>query len=166
MTVRSSIDHDPRPGIADLQAGLVDYAGHVDQLRSPEEVLNELHAVTTRSLPLSVLGAVCLPVKSGDSESLQLGKSIFLHDNAPEGWWEEWQPLAPGKFRPALFFAGFSMASHTWTEIRRFMQPTGIDKWSYEMSGGHASSGSPIVGGRDGSAGRIALRMDKSEGAP
>jgi DNA-binding CsgD family transcriptional regulator len=134
MTMRGSIDHAPRTGIPDLQPRLVDYAGLVDELRSPKEVLNELHAVTTRSLPLSVLGAVCLPIKSGDWESVQLGKSAFLHDNVPEGWWEEYEALARGKFRPALFLAGFSMASHTWTEVRRLMQPIGIDKWSYELS--------------------------------
>jgi DNA-binding CsgD family transcriptional regulator len=134
MTIQNSIDHAPRASIADLQTRLVDYAGQVAELRSPEEVLNELHAVTTRSLPLPVLGAVCLPIKSGDWESVQLGKSAFLHDNIPEGWWEEYEALARGKFRPALFLAGSSMASHTWTEIRRLMQPIGVDKWSYELA--------------------------------
>ena len=134
MTLHGSIDHARRTGIADLQTRLVDYAGHVDELRSPEEVLNELHAVTTRSLPLPVLGAVCLPIKSGDWDAVQLGKSAFLHDNVPEGWWEEYEALARGKFRPALFLAGFSIASHTWTEVRRLMQPIGIDKWSYELA--------------------------------
>ena len=116
MTIQRSIDHAPRTGMVDLQTGLVDYAGHVDELRSPGEVLNELHAVTTRGLPLRVLGAVCLPVKSGDWDALQLGKSAFLHDSVPKGWWEEYEALAPGKFRPGLFLAAFSMASHTWTE--------------------------------------------------
>ena len=134
MTIQGSIDHARRTGIADLQTRLADYAGHVDELRSPEEVLNELHAVTTRSLPLPVLGAVCLPVKSGDWDAVQLGKSAFLHDNVPEGWWEEYEALARGKFRPALFLAGSSIASHTWTEVRRLMQPIGIDKWSYELA--------------------------------
>jgi DNA-binding CsgD family transcriptional regulator len=134
MTIQRSSDHAPRTGIADLQTRLVDYAGIVDDLRSPEEVLNELHAVTTRSLALPVLGAVCLPIKSGDWDALQLGKSVFLHDNVPEGWWEEYEALARGKFRPALFLAGYSIASHTWTEVRRLMQPIGTDKWSYEQS--------------------------------
>ena len=134
MTLQGSMDHARRTGIVDLQTRLVDYAGHVDELRSPEEVLNELHAVTTRSLPLPVLGAVCLPIKSGDWDAVQLGKSAFLHDNVPEGWWEEYDALARGKFRPALFLAGSSIASHTWTEVRRLMQPIGIDKWSYELA--------------------------------
>ena len=134
MSIPRSIDHAPRTGIADLQTSFVDYAGLVGELRSPAEVLNELHAVTTRSLPLSVLGAVCLPVKSGDGGRVQLGKSAFFHDDVPEGWWEEWEALAPGKFRPALFLAAFSMASHTWTEVRRLMQPIGIDKWTFELA--------------------------------
>ena len=58
-----------RPGFSDLQTGLIDYASRVDQLRSPDEVLNELHAITTRALPLSVLGAARFPLKSGDWES-------------------------------------------------------------------------------------------------
>jgi LuxR family quorum sensing-dependent transcriptional regulator len=134
MTTQGSIDHAPQTGIADLQTRLVDYAGHVDELRSPEEVLNELHAVTTRGLPLPVLGAVCLPIKPGDWEAVQLGKSAFLHDSVPKGWWEEYEAHAQGKFRPALFLAGSSMASHTWTEVRRLMQPIGTDKWSYELA--------------------------------
>jgi DNA-binding CsgD family transcriptional regulator len=134
MTILGSTDQAPRTGSADLQTRLVDYAGLVDELRSPQEVLNELHAVTTRNLPLPVLGAVSLPIKSGDWEAVQLGKSAFLHDDVPEGWWEEYEALARGKFRPGLFLAGFSMASHTWTEVRRLMQPIGIDKWSYELA--------------------------------
>jgi hypothetical protein len=96
MTIHSSIDHAPRTGIADLQTRLLDYAGHVDELRSAEKVLNELHAVITRSLPLRVLGALRLPIKSGDWESVQLGKSTFIHDDVPEGWWEEHKPHVPG----------------------------------------------------------------------
>jgi DNA-directed RNA polymerase subunit N (RpoN/RPB10) len=33
---------------AGLQQGLIDYANRVEQLRSPDEVLDELHAITTR----------------------------------------------------------------------------------------------------------------------
>jgi len=112
MAIQSSIDLRPRTGVADLHTRLLDYAGHVEQLRSPEEVLNELHAVTTRGLPLPVLGAARFPIKSGDWESVQLGKSAFLHEDVPEGWWEEHEALARGKFRP---------------------QPIGIDKWTYEL---------------------------------
>ena len=64
---------------ANLQTELINYANRIEKLLSPNEVLEELHAVTTRHLPLSVMGAVRLPLKSGDWESIQLGKLAFLH---------------------------------------------------------------------------------------
>ena len=135
MIIQSSIDRAPRTSIADcLQSDLLNYAGHAEELRSPGEVLNELHTVTTRSLPLPVLGAIRLPIKSGDWDSVQLGKSAFLHQEVPEGWWEEHITYAPEKFRPLLFLAGASMASHTWTETMRLMQPIGVDNWTYELA--------------------------------
>ena len=118
----------------DLQTGLVGYADTIDVLQSPDQVLNELHAITTRSLPLSVLGAGRFPTKSGDWGAIQLGKSAFLHKDVPKGWWEEYEAIARGKFRPALFLAATSMASHTWTEVRRMFQPIGIDEWTYDLS--------------------------------
>src|SRR5262249_26334709 len=84
--------------------------------------------------PLSVLGAARFPLKSGDWASVRLGKSAFLHKSVPEGWWEEYDALARGKFRPMLFLATSSMAIHTWTEVRRMFQPIGIDKWTYELA--------------------------------
>lgn len=117
-----------------LHEALVKYADCVEELRSPDEVLNELHAVTTRHLPLSVLAAARFPLKSGDWESIQLRKSLFVHKDAPEGWWDEYHILAQRRFRPMLFLAASSMASHTWTEARRVFQPIGIDQWTYELA--------------------------------
>src|SRR5262245_27109123 len=119
-------------GFADLQARLIDYAGRVEHLRMPDEVLNDLNSITVRSLPLSVLGATRFPLKSGDWESIQLGKSAFLHADVPAGWWEDYDAHARGRFRPALFMASQCMASYTWTEIRRLLQPIGTDQWNYE----------------------------------
>jgi DNA-binding CsgD family transcriptional regulator len=126
-------DIAPLTTIADLQARLIEYAAHVGELRTPSDVLDELHAVTTRSLPLLVLGAARFPLKSADWASIQLGKSAFLHREVPEGWWEEYHALARGKFRPLLFLANSSMASCTWTEVRRMLEPIGVDRWSYEL---------------------------------
>ena len=135
---------------AGLQQGLIDYANRVEQLRSPDEVLDELHAITTRYLPLSVLAAARFPLKSGDWGAIQLGKSAFLHRDVPEGWWEEYHALARGKFRPMLFLAASSMASHTWTEARRLFQPIGVDQWTYELALKHGMRDglSCPVGGR------------------
>jgi LuxR family quorum sensing-dependent transcriptional regulator len=119
---------------AGLQNALVDYADHIQDLRCPDDVLNELHSVTMQHLPLAVLGAARFPLKSGDWESIQLRKSCFLHRDAPAGWWEEYRAHARGRFRPLLFLAASSMASHTWTEARRMFQPIGIDQWTYELA--------------------------------
>jgi DNA-binding CsgD family transcriptional regulator len=127
-------DVAPFAPFADLQARLTDYASHVGELRTPSDVLDELHAVTTRSLPLSVLGAARFPLNSTDWSSIQLGKSVFLHKDVPEGWWEEHSALARGKFRPILFLARSSMASSTWTEVTRMLEPIGVDRWSTELA--------------------------------
>jgi LuxR family quorum sensing-dependent transcriptional regulator len=140
-----------RPAVfADLQTGLIAYADRVEELRSPDEVLEELNAVTTRHLPLSVLGAARLPLKVGDWSSTRLGKSAFLHKSVPEGWWEEYQALAHRKFRPMLFLAATSMAMHTWTEARRMFQPIGVDNWTFELALKHGMRDglSCPVGGR------------------
>lgn len=133
MAIQSSINHLPQTAVADFQSRLFDYADHVEQLRSPKEVLNGLHVLTNHCLPLAVLGAARFPLKSGDWDTIELGKSAFLHQDVPEGWWAEYHALAQGRFRPMLFLAKSSIASFTWTEVRRMMQPIGVDKWSYEL---------------------------------
>src|SRR5262245_2462752 len=103
---------------ADLQARLLDYASRIDELGTVGDVLDALHAVTDRSLRLGVLGAVRFPVNDSHWKSLQARKSVFLQKNAPDGWWEEYEALAPGKFRPTLFLAKSSLSSYTWTEAQ------------------------------------------------
>jgi DNA-binding CsgD family transcriptional regulator len=117
-----------------LLASLIGYAECVEQLRSPDEVLEELNNVTTRHLPLSVLCAVRLPLKAGDWASVPLEKLTFLHKSAPKGWWDEYNALASGKFRPVLFLATSCVGMHTWTEMRRMFQPVGIDNWTYDLA--------------------------------
>ena len=136
--------------VTDLQTGLIGYADRVEALQSPDAVLDELHAVTTRHLPLHVLGAARLPLKSGDWASVQLGTSAFLHKSVPEGWWEQYDALARGKFRPMLFLAASSMGMYTWTEVRRMFQPIGIDNWTYDLALKHGMRDglSCPVGGR------------------
>ena len=73
----------PRPSFTDLHASLLDYASRVEEFRSPEEVLGELHAITTRSLPLAVLGAARFPLKSGDWDRSSLGTLPFCTRVSP-----------------------------------------------------------------------------------
>jgi LuxR family quorum sensing-dependent transcriptional regulator len=137
MAVPKFIDPSSPAGFADLQARLIGYADRVEELQSPADVLTELHASTTRHLPLQVLGAARFPLKSGNWESVQIGKSAFLHKSVPARWWEEYSALARGRFNPLLFLAASSMAIHTWTEVRRMFQPIGVDKWAYDLAFKH-----------------------------
>jgi DNA-binding CsgD family transcriptional regulator len=150
MTVVNLAQPGRPANFTDLQPALIDYAGRVDELRSTDEVLDELHAVTTKHLPLCVMGAARFPLKSGDWASVRIGKSVFLHKSVPEGWWDEYDTLARGKFRPMLFLAASSMAIHTWTEVRRMLQPVGVDNWSYDLALKHGMRDglSCPVGGR------------------
>jgi LuxR family quorum sensing-dependent transcriptional regulator len=134
MAVPTLIDPGRRAVVAELQTQLIDYADRVEELRSADEVLEELHTITTRHLPLQLMGAARFPLKPGDWASIQLGKSVFLNRSVPKGWWEQYLALARDKFRPMLFLAGSSMAMHTWTEARRIFQPIGVDKWTYDLA--------------------------------
>jgi DNA-binding CsgD family transcriptional regulator len=120
---------------ADLQANLTDYASHTGELRTLNDVLNALDAITSRHLSLRVLAAVRFPLKGMDWRSFKLGKSLFLHNDVPAGWWEEHnRTFAPGRFSPQLFLARSSLATYTWTEVQHIFEPIGIDRWSYELA--------------------------------
>jgi DNA-binding CsgD family transcriptional regulator len=117
----------------DLHTRLAEFANGVGELKKPDDVLNALHAVSTTNLPLSVLGAMRLPVKSPDWDVMELGRSAFLHRDVPDGWWREYKVLAKSRFTPAIFLAKSSLASFTWTELTRWFEPIGTDRWSVEL---------------------------------
>jgi LuxR family quorum sensing-dependent transcriptional regulator len=119
---------------SDLQARLTDYVNRIGAFDTPSDVLDGLHAVTNKSPPLRVLGAARFPINDADWRSLRPGRSVFLHKDVPKGWWEEYDVLARGKFRPALFLAKSSLASYTWTEISRLFEPIGVDRWCFELA--------------------------------
>ena len=118
----------------DLHGRLADFAHGAGELNRPEDVLNALHTVSTSGLPLNVLGAMRLPVKSLDWDAVELGKSVFLHHDVPDGWWREHKVLAKSHFTPAIFLAKSSLASFTWTELTRWLDPIGADRWSVELA--------------------------------
>jgi DNA-binding CsgD family transcriptional regulator len=119
---------------ADLNAALSDFATGIEDQKTPEAVLDALHSVSTTSLPLNVLGAARFPLV-GNAWVSVLGKSAFLHRAVPPGWWEEYAALrTKHHFRPALFLAQSSLASYTWTEMRRLVEPIGVDRWGQELA--------------------------------
>jgi DNA-binding CsgD family transcriptional regulator len=131
---QSSVSAVPAAHLADLQARLVEYASRIGELRTPDEVLDALHAITSNSLPLCVLGAVRFPVNAAGWTAIRLGKSVFLHKDVPDGWWEEHAAFSEGRFSPILFLARSSLASFTWTEVQRLFEPVGTDRWSHELA--------------------------------
>jgi hypothetical protein len=95
----------PRTNGTDLQAGLLDYASRVGDFHSPSVVLDALHAIINKSLPLGVLGAARLPINDTDWVPVR-GKSVFLHKDVPDGWWEEYDALARGNSVQHCFWPG------------------------------------------------------------
>jgi DNA-binding CsgD family transcriptional regulator len=124
----------PNAPFAELQARLIDYASRVEGLRTPSDVLDELNAITTKSLPLSVFGAARFPLKLTDWGSIELGKSAFLHKEVPNGLWEEYIAIAKREFDPGVILARSSLAAFTWTERKRLLDPIGIDRWADELA--------------------------------
>jgi DNA-binding CsgD family transcriptional regulator len=118
----------------DLHTRLAEFARAVGDFNRAEDVLEALHLVSTSTLPLNVLGAMRLPIKARDWDTVELGKSVFLHSGVPEGWWREHRVLAKSRFTPAIFLARTSLASFTWTELTRWFDPIGGDRWSIELA--------------------------------
>jgi DNA-binding CsgD family transcriptional regulator len=118
----------------DLHMRLAEFARAAGDFTRPDDVLNALHVVSSSSLPLNVMGALRLPIKARDWDTVELGKSIFLHSDVPEGWWHEYKVLVKSRFTPAIFLARTSLASFTWTELTRWFDPIGADRWSIELA--------------------------------
>ena len=131
LTNRST-RHNDAP---DVQGELLEFSRTVSAWQTPSEVLDALHHVARGISPhVSVLLAVRFPLKAHDWDAIRLGKSIFLHKDVPEGWWDEHVTLAPTRFTPKLFLARSSLASFTWTETKRMLEPIGIDRWADELA--------------------------------
>ena len=122
-------------GSPDVQGELLEFWRTTSALQTPSEVLDALHHTTgCMSQHLSVLGALRFPLKANDWDAIRLGKSVFLHKDVPHGWWDEYVTLAPTRFTPKFFLARTSLASFTWTETKRMLEPIGMDRWADELA--------------------------------
>jgi hypothetical protein len=65
---------------------LAQFTDQVEECKSPGAVLDRLNDLVSRYLPMSVLGAVRIPLKLSDWHSVRLGVDVFLHSSVPEGW--------------------------------------------------------------------------------
>ena len=76
-----------------LSSELLHFADTVDDLDTPEKVLDALHEAIQGNSHLAVLGAFLLPIKIGDVDSLELGKTVFIHKSVAKGMWDEFLEL-------------------------------------------------------------------------
>ena len=90
-------------------AELLHFSNIVDRLDTPQKVLEALHEAVRGTCHLAVLAAILLPIKMGDVDSLELGKTVFLHRSVPKGFWDEFLELAR-RHLPASRDAGLSRA--------------------------------------------------------
>jgi LuxR family quorum sensing-dependent transcriptional regulator len=125
---------DVRHTPADLGPKLLDYSLQVADLSAPDDVLNELHAITSAAFDLRILAAARIPRSFIDFNSMRLGKTVFLHKEAPKGWWEEWWAFAQHNNPIGYMMGRASIAPFTWTEALHLLQPIGIDRGGYELA--------------------------------
>jgi LuxR family quorum sensing-dependent transcriptional regulator len=135
----------PTPFAADI----LRFTESIDGFASSEAPLNALDTITWPACCAHVLGAALLPVNFGNSDSLVLGKTVFLHESVPKGWWEERTQLAAKSPAPADVAARLALAPFTLADIMKSLEPIGIDRWAIELNlkyGIRDSFGCPIGG--------------------
>ena len=122
----------------------------VENLTTPDEVLNRLHDITSERTLLRVQGANRFSVKVGDWRRIELGKNVFVHRDVPRGWLEEWSAFVASGQPMGLITARMCLAPFTWTELSRMLDPIGIDRWPFELALKHGMRDGYVcpVGGR------------------
>ncbi len=117
-----------------LAQELLDYSRGVSDAKTPKEVLDGLDAITSKRLRLNVLVAIRFPDRVTDWDALERGKTVFLHELAPKGWWEEWTRQIPHKVPIGYMLARMSLGPHTATESLQMLEPIGVDRWGFELA--------------------------------
>jgi LuxR family quorum sensing-dependent transcriptional regulator len=122
------------PGDAELGARLMDFATRTAEFATPDEVLNALNRAASRTHPLHVLGAGLFPRRLGDWSAVRLGQTVFVHKDAPRGWWRDYSQRGPLGYDPGIMMARMSLSPYTWTESSRMIEPVGSDRWAMELA--------------------------------
>lgn len=126
---RPAVDHASKLG-----ADLLRYSSTIDDFTTPQEVLDELHRISFAECELSVLGAVLFPIRWGNLSGLKMGKTVFLHQSAPKGWWEEHLELNRAHPSSGFMVAQMALAPFTMSEIMQMLEPIGADRWPFELA--------------------------------
>jgi DNA-binding CsgD family transcriptional regulator len=120
--------------VTKLGAEMLQFTSSVDELKTPDEVLDALNKVSSESLRLNVLGAAQFPLRWGDWETNGKGKTVFLHKSVPEGWWEEHVELSSKNPGCGFMFAQLALAPYTLSELMRIVEPLGGERWPFELA--------------------------------
>jgi DNA-binding CsgD family transcriptional regulator len=132
-----------------LAADLLHFTEQVHHFGTVEAVLGALDAISWSDCHVHVLGAALLPLNFGASDSLVVGKTVFLHESVPNGWWEDRIPLAARSPPPSDVAARLALAPFTLSEMMKSLEPIGVDRWAVELNLKHGIRdlfGCPIGG--------------------
>jgi DNA-binding CsgD family transcriptional regulator len=117
-----------------LASELLHFTNTVEKYDTPGKVFDALHEATWGACHLAVLGALLLPIKIGDVDSLELGKTVFLHKSVPRAWWEEELELARVSLPAPGMLAYLALAPFTLTEAMQQLELLGSDRWPVELA--------------------------------
>jgi len=117
-----------------LSSELLHFADTVDELDTPEKVLDALHEAVQGTSHLGVLGAFLLPIKIGDVDSLEPGKTAFIHKSVAKGMWDEFLELAR-KHLPVPGMLGYlAIGPFTMSEAMQRLELLASDRWPVELA--------------------------------
>lgn len=128
------MDNSTKYDVPTLGAQMLRFAAGIEQLATPDEVLDALHKVTFPAGQIAVLGAAIFPLQWGDWSGAEKGKTVFLHRSAPCGWWEEHVELSRAHPSHGLALAQLSLAPFTMSELMRMLEPLAMDRWPFELA--------------------------------
>ena len=117
-----------------LVSRLLHFTERVDEFESSDHVLNALHESTHETCGLNVLGALLLPLRWGDIDAIEVGKTVFLHKSAPKGWWDEQLELTKINPGAGAMLARLAIAPYTMSETMQRFEPLGVDRWPFELA--------------------------------
>jgi DNA-binding CsgD family transcriptional regulator len=119
----------------DTRTKIIDYSMEVEDLATPDEVLNRLDDIVSARNAIRVHGANRFPVKVGDWRGrIELGKNVFVHRDVPRKWVEEWAAFVTSGHPVGLMTARMCLAPFTWTELSRMLDLVGVDRWPLELA--------------------------------
>jgi len=110
------------------------FTAEVVRARRPETILDALDDFASKLVPVNVLGVGRMPQRTSDWHSIRLGRDVFLHPSAPEGWWNEYAAKAMQGYDPGIMMAKTSIVARTWTETMQALEPVGVDRWPYDLA--------------------------------